>query len=77
MLRQSYVPVRQMRSAAVLAILAASVCSLAGCMAQANPISESQAAINADCSRQADAQNLHGDARWNFRAKCKMRAAPQ
>jgi psiF repeat len=37
------------------------------------PAATDKQTISKECSRQADAQNLHGKARKKFRAECKRR----
>jgi len=55
-------------------VLAASValalCSAAAIARQKGP-APPRSAASIECSKQADAQNLHGKARKKFRSKCK------
>ena len=54
---------------AVLAVVLLPV--LAGCQSTTRSISPEQDAINRECSAQADARQLHGKERMDFRATCK------
>ena len=55
----------------VLAASAALALCSAAAIAQQKAPAPPRSAASIECSKQADAQNLHGKARKKFRSKCK------
>jgi hypothetical protein len=66
--------------ATILSLTVAGTIGIASALAETSspppggtPTGTDKAAISKACSQQADAQNLHGKARKQFRAACKKR----
>ena len=75
--QEIFVSGRQSGSVAMLAVLATGTFALIAALAQASPADERQATIDGDCSLRADAQDLRGDSRRDFGARCGWQKAGQ